>query len=159
MAIPVTVSFTITDGKGEQSTLGIHLPSGTTVADAQTFVSGMDNLLAAIIDGGIAQASVTVPLSTEFLLSAAGVNSDVQEKALFVWKAINSASKASLSVPTILESVFVAGSKLIDVTNVDVAAFLAAMLNGITGISPVNIADVDLSQLITAREAWGKYRP
>lgn len=160
MAIPVSLTITIKDGKNENSVVEIFLPSATTLTDAQAFWAGFDNLFDALIDGGVVSASVSFPLALPIGINIADPLSDVQEGALFVWETAQaSLTKKSLTIPTIKEALFVAGTKLINTAHADVAAFLTAMLSGIGGVEPVAINDLDLGALRTAREAWGKYRP
>ena len=156
MAVPIELTVTIRDGKGENSSFGIYLPSGFSVANAQTFWDSVDQDLYSLIDGEVISVSVSFPLTLDALLAASNIaltTSDVQEKAYFAFKSALGYVK-SLNIPTIRESAFQAGSKLIDLADASVAAFVTAMLG-----SPVTAHDEDITAISVAREAWGKYRP
>lgn len=157
MTIPLGLTISIEDGKGETGSFVVFLPSTATLAEVETFWAGFDNLISAIVTGGNIRATLNIPLDP--LAIAASATSDVQEKAYAAFADAENFLK-SIAIPTIDEAVFLAGSKLVDLANVDVAAFVAAMLNGIAGgIQPVTSHDVSLFAIKAMREAWGKYRP
>jgi hypothetical protein len=155
MAIPVALTISIEDGKGETGSFSLYLPSGTTLAGVETYWAGIDSLIATIVRGGNIKASVTFPLTP--LVSGPLGSSDVQEAAYAAFRSAEGFIK-SIRIPTIFEDLFLAGSKLVDIANVDVAAFITAITTGIGGISPVTSHDEDLLSLDVFREAWGKYR-
>lgn len=156
MAVPVTLTISIEDGKGEVGSFSIYLPSASTLADATTYWNGFNSLLAAITRGGNVKASVSFSLTPG--VSAPLASSDVQEAAYAAFRSADKFIK-SIRVPTIFEDVFLAGSKLVDLANVDVAAFVAAIVTGVGGIAPVTSHDEQITAIDVFREAWGKYRP
>jgi len=156
MAIPVALTVSIEDGKGEVGTFSVYLPSGTTLAQVETYWAGFDSLVAAIVRGGNIKASVTFPLIP--LVSSPLASSDVQEAAYAAFRSADNFVK-SIRIPTIFEDLFLAGSKLVDIANVDVAAFITAITTGLSGIAPTTSHGEDLLSLDVFREAWGKYRP
>src|SRR3972149_1428064 len=91
-----------------------------------------------------------------------GTTADVQEKARFVFRTVGGFFK-SISLPTFVESLFSAGSKDVDLTDTDVAAFVTAMIAGITvasteTVEPSDVREADITELEAASEAWGNAR-
>lgn len=161
MAIPVELTVTVRDGKGESSTFGIFLPSGTSVAGAQAFWDALDQDLYAMIAGEVVSVNVSFPLTLDAALIASNIasaTSDVQEKAYFAFTSAEGYLK-SLTVPAVVETIFQAGSKLVDLLDTGVAALVTAMVSGAGGVSPVTGHDEDINTFVQGREAWGKYRP
>lgn len=156
MALPVELAITVGDAKGEKSTFGIYLPDVTTVEGAQTFWESIDNDVYAMIDGEVLSVSVSFPIDLDPLLAAlniADAASDVQEKGYFAFKTAEGFVK-SFAIPTFLDTMFDVGSKLINLSQTNVATFITSILA--SGVSSHN---EDLTALEMAREAWGKYRP
>lgn len=161
MAVPVELTVSVRDGKGESSTFGIFLPSGTSLAGAQAFWDALDEDLYGIIAGEVVSVNVSFPLTLDILLAASNIasaTSDIQEKAYFGFTSVEGFLK-SFTIPAVVETIFQAGSKLVDLLNVDVAALVTGMLSGAGGVSPVTAHDEDITTIVQAREAWGKYRP
>jgi hypothetical protein len=156
MAVPVALTISIEDGKGDVGSFSIYLPSASTLAQVQTYWAGIDSLIAAIVRGGNITASVSFPLTP--LVSGPLASSDVQEAAYAAFRSAEGFIK-SIRIPTIFEDVFLAGSKLVDLANVDIAAFVTAITTGLSGVAPVTSHDEDLLSLDIFREAWGKFRP
>jgi len=161
MAIPITVSYGVVDGKGEKATIPFYIPSSTAVGDVTQFANALKTLLFEIIDGEIYEINFTIPVAVGVSSSnVADPDSDIQERGLFTFSSVDNFLR-QISIPSIEEVVFVAGSKLIDLANVDVAAFVTAILTGVGTPSVANVTshDEDIVALDSAREAWGKYRP
>jgi len=156
--------WTIVDGKGEESTMTIDLAPATTPTNAQAFAQAMNTVIGDLINGGIIAYGVriNVPVTGDF----ANPFADIQEKALFTFRSAGGFIK-QVTIPTILEDLFITGTKLIDLTDVDVVQFVDGMVDGLdvssfggTGvIQPTTSHGEDLVEIESAREAWGKYRP
>lgn len=160
----INVSFSISDAKGDISTVTVQVPESTSYEDAVLFGQQMAGLIEPLVNGTLRSVTVTIPVAfTPWSLADAA--SDIQEKAAFGFRTVNNFIKR-LSIPTILESIFNLGSKDVDTTDPDVAAFVTAMESGIdltgaggTGtVAPVDTRDEDLVALDYAREAWGRSR-
>lgn len=164
--MPVTsIYFTIEDKKGDASTVSIPIGAAVSPVNAVAAVKSFAPLVGALINGRLKTAGVSMEVSVTGFPATADVNSDVQEKGLFSFRGVNGFIK-NLSLPAIKESIFSLGSKDIDQANSDVAAFLTAMTDGVDltangGDTTLGASDVrgdDLTEVVEAREAWGKYR-
>lgn len=163
--MPINVAYYIEDGKSDESPLTINLPSGTSAADAVAFAQTMWPLVDALINGGNVVAKVIFEVPGITSSNPIG-SSDVQEIAKFVFNTANTIAKKAMGIPTFIESKILPGTKLVDTTDVDVAAFVTAMVDGLdtTGnggsgvIQPCNLYDFDLTSLRSAVETWGKER-
>jgi len=164
--MPVQVYFVMEDAKGDQSTVVVDLPGATTPTNANAFRAAMQALIGDLTNGRMVNAGVRYDISDPLLGVGAALDSDVQEKAFFAFRSVGGFLK-TLTVPTILESLFVPGTKLLDQSDADVGAFITAMTDGIdvsgfggTGtVQPSTSHGEDLTDVEEAREAWGKYRP
>lgn len=168
MAKPIDVNYTIRDAKGELSTVTVHIPSTTTAVNAVAFARTLAPLVGTMVDGSLVRVTVAFNIAPSGLGFPAlpGAVSDVQEKAYFAYRGVNGFLK-SLTIPTIKETLFAAGSKLLDLANPAVSAFNSAMTGGLdvsgeggTGtITPTDYRGDDLVDIEEAREDWGAYRP
>lgn len=159
-----SVQLTISDAKGEQSVVSIPLPTATSITDASLFAEQVIPLIEPLVNGALRDARLSVPIPYTPWIATASI-SDVQEKARFAFRTVNDFLKL-ISIPSVVESIFSPGTKNVDTTDTDVAAFVTAMVDGIdlTGvggsgvIQPCDVRGEDLTELATAVEAWGRSR-
>jgi hypothetical protein len=159
--MPIQTYYTLQDAKGDKSTVIVPIPDGTDFDDIIEFVQEMADLLDPLTNGTLVDAGFTMSVAFTPWAVASAI-ADVQEKARFVFRTVGGFVK-SLSLPTILEDIFLAGSKDVDTSDPDVAAFVTAMVDGLTltstnTIEPVDSRDEDLTDLNSAVEAWGRSR-
>lgn len=158
------VQLTFSDAKGEQSVVAIPLPTGTSITDARLFAQQLIPLVEPLVNGALRDARLSVPVPFTPFAATASI-SDVQEKARFALRTANGFLK-SISLPSVVESIFSPGTKNVDTTDTDVAAFVAALVDGIdlTGVGgsgtvqPCDVRGEDLTELESAVEAWGRSR-
>lgn len=158
--MPISVFYRVQDAKGDTSTITIPIPDGTLITNVAGYVTAMSSILEDLINGTLVEAgfAVTVPV-TPWALAAP--ISDVQERARFVFRGINGFLK-SISLPSVIESIFSPGSREVNRADPAVAAFVTAIVDGITvsgaDIEAVDIRGDDLTNLVQATEAWGRMR-
>lgn len=164
-----SVYYVVSDAKGDTSTVTVPIPDTTDVADAALFVEALGPLIGALTDGALESAGINVEVDASGIggWAAASTLSDVQEKARFAFRTAGGFLK-SLSLPTFIESKLVnsGAGKEVDLTDGDVSAFVTAMEDGlsVTGLGgtgsvfPSDYRGDDITTLVEAREAWGKYR-
>lgn len=161
--MPFFMWFVIRDAKGDKSTVEIPIPDSVALTNLAPAVVAMTDLIADLMTGAIERAGVTldVDISSLALPGIAGLVSDVQEKAAFAFRTVDGFIKR-LTLPTVDESIlFLPGSREVDVTDTNVAAFVTAMTDGFTAgalIQPCDSRESDLDSLEDAREAWGRSR-
>lgn len=162
MALAVSVRFSFVDAKGKTSFTKVNVPTGFTIANYIEFGQDFAQLLTNISEGQITGASATFALS----LSGLGLKTvvsgvaDAGQKAFFIFRSAVTGFTKRLFVPTLSELKVTAGSDDIDQADVDVAAFITAMEDGIvvTGgtISPVDSRAQDLVAVSSAKENFLK---
>ena len=157
----INVYYRIADAKNDTSTVMIPLPSTVAITDLNDYVTDLAAIIQPLVNGTLLEAGFAVGVSVVPWPIAAGI-SDVQEKARYVFRTAGGWLK-SLSIPTVLESIFSPGSREVDTSDPDVAAFVTAMVDGITVASTNNIEasdrrEDDLTNLVQATEAWGRAR-
>ena len=156
----ISVLFRIMDAKGETSTFTIPVASTVTLANLPAYVQAVADLLEPLSNGTLVEAGFTVPVPITPLALAAPI-SDVQEKARFVFLTVGGFLK-SLSIPSVVESIFSPGSRDVNTADPAVAALVTALTDGLTinteNIEAVDVRDEDLVNLIQATEAWGRSR-
>lgn len=159
------VYYTIQDAKADKSTVEIPFPDSTDVADLIDQVGPIAVLINALVTGGLVAAGVKIEMD----LSATGpagfggwgpvasLASDVQEKATFALRTVLGNLK-SLSLPTIDEAIMDVNSRLVDLGDAAVQAFVTFLEDGIGGVEPSDYRGEDLFVLESASENWGKRR-
>lgn len=164
-----TFNVSIQDGilpKPHTSTVSINFQGGETLAwNADNLQDVSDWLLPIIddmIDGKIVSASWNyVPALVGGLKADADVNSDVEEGALFMFQSLYP-YKTRVRIPTFKESQMLESSKQVDVANTEVAAFIAAMVDGFDIVTldfnPADARGEDVTALISAVDAFQKDR-
>jgi len=163
--MPAFIYFTIRDGKDDKSVIEIPFPDATLVTDLPLLVSAFGQLIDPMLNGGLAGAGFRVDVDVPSFSPLAGTLADVQEKAVFAFRTANNFLKR-LGLPTFNETLFVPGTKEVDATDTDVAAFITAMEDGVNiagaggsgVVQPCDTRGEDIDTLSSAREAWGKAR-
>jgi hypothetical protein len=160
------VSATIQDNIGVKAPALSYwiTPSGLTLDAALTFYARtLADSIDAITDGQIVRFAV------EFLpnpnadwgatiKTAPVVPSRVEQTGLFNFSQMSSKYKAPIDVPAIAEAVLLANGH-IDLTNTDIAAFIALMTTAGPGSEqPVSKYQYDLLALLDASETFRKRR-
>ncbi|MCI0665021.1 MAG: hypothetical protein L0220_28495 [Acidobacteria bacterium] len=161
MAITIADAIiTIKDAKGEFSSMRVHLPPATLVADADNFVTNfLGGQIDLIIGGQIVRAAIVYDLTINPAWNAVpAAGSDVEEGGLFIFETATGFTYKT-RIPTFLESLVDSDSRTIPITG-DVASFVSTMLsgNGTPNVSPTDNRGVDLEALISAKELFQKSR-
>lgn len=155
MARPVRTYYTFVDNKGDSSRVVVYLPATTSFEDVVQFVNDMCDVLAPLTGAALREAGFNGIVRTGDLPAEPG--SDVQEKAEFAFET-SEYFTSRLTIPAILEELFVPGTEDLDRSDADVSAFSGAMLSGLTvnghQVYPCDSRGDDLVSLETAREAW-----
>lgn len=160
MALAVGIEIGFTDDKGKASSTVVRVPTGFSLAQYAEFGTAICQLLANISDCVITGASVNfgVDLSGLGLKVSAQPLADVAEKAQLIWNTAASGFKKIFRIPTFREALVNAGSDTINTADVDLAAYVSAIENGIsvTGgtVAPSDARGNDIVSLGEAREQF-----
>lgn len=164
MGRPIVSLFTeIQDAKGAISITKMNFPTSTDIAILKTFARSTATMIDALIKGKILGVSIGIGVDSlpGGLKASALADSDVEERARFIWQAA-SGNTSLFHLPTFDEAKFVSGTQVVDTADTDVAAFVARIeagqTVGIINVSPSDDAESDLTTLNAAYEAFGKDR-
>src|ERR1051325_6395979 len=143
----ISIIYTVQDAKNSKSRIHIHFPIsavnnlGIGVLDdfARTTATLIDNLLLGRVIA--AKTTLNYDLSAESIKAAPLPNSDVQEGAIFKFLS-NAPALARTRLATFDESFYFPGTKLVDMTNSDVDAFVQRIIQGRT-IGLINVSPSD----------------
>lgn len=148
------IGVSIIDDDGDVSTCVIKVPQGTlTLAEMVEFGQEIATLVDAISDGKITEISLILNLQLPGGLKANPVAfSEVQKGGLFAFSANGTPYRHSVRVPALTPSLFAGNA--INTADADVAAFIAAMEDGLdatgTQVQPSNKYEMDIVSLLTA---------
>jgi hypothetical protein len=167
MPASIGIVYTVEDRKGAASNTIINVPSGTTMPDAILFAQQMALLIDPMVTGRITRAgiSLTVDLSSLGLGAVASDTSDVEEGARFQFTTAGN-FRTSNRIPTFDETKVTVGGTDVDQVDADVAAFIAAMEDGINlvgvggsgTVGPTDSRDDDITATSLAKEAFQSSR-
>lgn len=159
MALAVTARFDFIDDKGKTSFTKVRVPVTFSLSQYGEFGVAFAQLLVDVSLCRCTGASLTfaIDLSGLGLRTVAGITADIAEKAAFLFNTAVTGLRAKLRIPTLRETLVPPGSDAIDTADVDVAAFIAAMENGIVvsgpaTVEPTDDRENDITALTTARE-------
>lgn len=155
MAVPFQVVYTTEDASGDKATTAIDVPITFSLAQYGEFGVAMALLIDAFIGGVVTSAALTINIDLSALTSNATLSTaDVEEVGAFLFTTAEG-RPVDVNVPCIIETLEAAGSDNLDQADVDVAAFIAAMEDGIatTGgtIAPTDRGEDDLVTTTYAR--------
>lgn len=151
------------------SIISVEIPLATTPANAIAFARGLADVVAPLMVGGIIGAGVTLEadLSSLSLDEVGTALADIQERAVFAFRTAAGKLKR-IGIPTFNENLFTGAGAYssVDLTDVDVQAFVTAMEDGITltgyggtgVVAPVDTNDSDLAILETANQDFSSRR-
>jgi len=154
----VSVLFTIRDEKGARSLVEIYLPSATTIALAQDFVTAVAPLLEALITGAIERVGICVSGTLPGGLRASPLaNSDVEEGARFIFTSAGGYT-TSVRIPTFDDTLILEGTNIVDSDAGAVTSFVAGMTAGLATVQPTDYRSADITALKSAREDFQRSR-
>ena len=159
MAIPYGISLQLRDNPGKRAKTEFFVPTTFTIAQYTEAAQDLADTVDAISGAVIEKSVLNIPVDMSALINnTVGSLSDVGDLGQF---AFNTAENrpVRVNVPGLIETLVPSGSDDIDQANVDVAAYLTAMLTGIlvTGavtVQPCNIGEGDLTSTKFARERF-----
>lgn len=159
MSLAIAVNFTITDSKGKSAITKVHVPTGFSIAQYIEFGTAMGQIIADLSDGILTSISISVPLSLSgaTIRAAAAIAADVAKKALMIAGSAISGLFARFNLPTYDESHTVNNTDEIDMSDADVAAYVAILEGGAGGALPCDLRGNDLTDVLSAREIFQKF--
>lgn len=130
---PISINYTFQDDDTATSTERVHVPAGTTLANAKTFAASYAALIQPVTDCAMRKYTISQEVYDDtYPLAAAG--SDVEDKGVITFRTVGNGS-ATMTWPGILESLLVNSisrkGTYIDLANVAVAALVSALLTGL----------------------------
>ncbi len=158
MALTHQGFITVQDDAGRESTLIVHMPVAVLAQDAVDFIGLLIDEIDPIIVGGIVRAGVTLACDIAGH-GTIGALADVQEKGEFTFNTLN-LFLAAVGLPSFDESLIVASSDTIDLTDGDVVDFVDAMIDGIEVPSTNTVVPCDSrgETLVSVKSALERFR-
>lgn len=162
------VSYTIMDAKGKKSTVQINFPeaaAGSGFIDVlHSFTDTTCVLIDALIKGQVVDCGIGVKVDISgitLIKDSPDADSDVEEGGRFQFlSAVNSLTK--LRLPTFDEAHLLPGTQQVDLTDVNVDAFVDRMIEGRTvvavNVSPSDDRGEDIESIASARESFQSSR-
>lgn len=153
----ISISFSFVDDDLANAHTSVKLPAGTDYADAIAFAEEYLYLLDAVSDCAIQSYTVN-QLVYDNAFPAGADGSDVEDKGVLTIRTVGGGT-STLSWPGVLESVLVSTitpkGTYINLANTAVAALIAALVNGLDGVSPSNRRGDDF---LSVKEAYKQQR-
>lgn len=160
MADTWQITFSIGDARFKLSSVSIDIPDTTTLAQVQEFTLAMAAIIDNMTQGNIGNWNLLAPRELDFtgLKNQAGSTADNEEKGVFTFLTENGYN-SRIAIPSFSDSDVVTGSDTIDQTDVDIAAFIAAMTAGIelTDTSVVQPCDYRGDDIITLVGSYERF--
>lgn len=159
MPLPIKIQYSVLDDKGLIARTLVHVPSGTSLANAGVFAGDLAGAIDALIHGQIVSVDICIPFdfSGLGLKTAPDANSDVEEGALFGFvDALGLTYRQRL--PTFSEAFILANSRNVDLANAAVQAYTDGIITGFSTVAPTTQSGSDLTALRDAKEQFVKNR-
>jgi len=159
MAIPYGIKVQIRDASGDIATTEFYVTNTHTLVQYNLAAEPLVETLDGVIGGVIEDAVLNIPVSMAALTNnTIGGASDVGDLGQFAFRTAEN-RPVKVNVPGIIETLVASGSDDIDQAQTDVAAFIAAMEDGIlvTGailVAPSNVGEGDITTVSYARERF-----
>jgi hypothetical protein len=155
--MPNEITFGIRDNDNDYAEFSAYVPTGLTFAQYEEFAQLKAELVNPLILGAwddIAKLKIAVDISA-LTGNIAGASSDVEQISAF--EAIDAGgNRTKINIPGTVETQIAVGSDALDITDTDVAAFIAALEDGIdiggsVIIQPSTYNEADLVDTLFAR--------
>lgn len=161
MAYAVSFIFSMRDAKNKTTRVPIRVPNGFSIAQYVEFGQAAAQIIAALSTCQITsvQASLRLDLAGSTIRATAQAISDIFERAIITVNSSIAGLYARFFVPTLDDTKVLTGTDQIDLTDVDVAAYVALIedgldLGGSVFIQPVDLRGNDLADVNSAREVF-----
>jgi hypothetical protein len=164
MALAVTMHYDFRDEKGKTSFTEIKVPTGFSIAQLTEFAAASAQVL--INASHVACTGVSINIAIDIsasLTNVVTVGANVAKKAFFQFQSAIGGLIAKFKIPTLDESNVVAGTDQLDIVAAPVAAYIAAIEDGLdigagVFIQPTDKRGNDLTTLDFARELHQRRR-
>lgn len=160
MPVSPVIIFTFTDDSGETATTAVKVFSGNVLADIIEAGQQFAELFARIVGAKDIKATLGIQLDVSSAIALLNplATADVEEKGYFGLRSVEGTT-SGINLPTLNESLVLAGSDNIDQTDPDVANVILALEQGIGVTSGAIVRttdsrDAELDNLIIAEERF-----
>jgi hypothetical protein len=159
MALAISVNFTVRDAKGKSATTKVHVPTGFSIPQYVEFATAFGQLICDLCDGELTDVSISIPLSLSgaTIRAAANATADVAKKMLMIARGAIAGLFARFTLPTYDEAHTLTATDAVDMADADVVAMVAILETGVGGITPVDLRDNDLTDVLSARETFLRF--
>jgi len=156
----VSVTFTIVDGKDQESTVTLYTTDGFTLAQLIGAATIVAPLVKGLINGGIKGCSLVIDVDLTGIvgIGTADPDSDTEEGALFIFGTDGGHDKRN-RIPTFDEANLISATREVNLSDIQVAAFTNAMIAGVvTGGATVTFVDSREEDLDSVDDAYESFQ-
>lgn len=158
MPVPNEVNLAIRDRAGKSASASFFVGVGFSVAQYTEMAEILANAVDAIIGGVIEGCTLRLPADVSALINnTVGATSDVGDVGQFQFRSTEN-RPVRINVPGLLETLVADNSDALDQADPDVAAFIAAMEDGLVTIGgtmqPCNKGEDDITTTEFSRERF-----
>lgn len=146
-----TLNFTVRDSDPDRASFRINLPGATSQANVVAFAQSFAALVDQAIEGVIENIQATLSIALPAGLRGSTTNSDVEHGARLTFET-SGGFATSFRLPTIADSQLV-GHEVLQSTT-EMAAIIAAMVSGLSGVSPCDARGEDITGIVSAVESF-----
>jgi hypothetical protein len=126
-----TVTFSVLDGKGKSGSFSLNFPTARTIAQIESWVSGVATPLNGILAGAVTAISIARSMAIPLALASTPQDtSDVEEKMLTIARSV-AGFTTKFAVPAIDEDIVAIGTSAIDQADANVILLNLALETGI----------------------------
>lgn len=153
MALAPKIRFTVADNDGDKGNTEVHVQSGDTIAQYQTFAASYAAAMDDIALGAIQPiATMSIPVDISALTgNTLDATSDVEQIAAFQFLDANG-EPAEVNVPGLILADVVAGSDSLNLADTQIAAFVTLMEDGDGTVAPCSVSESDIVSTIYGRQ-------
>lgn len=153
MPLAPKIRFTIADNDGDKGNTEIHVQSGDTIAQYQSFAEDYAAAMDDILLGAIQPiATMSIPVDISGLTgNTLDPNSDVEQIAAFQFIDTNG-EPVDVNIPGLLLADVVGGSDSLNLADTEIAAFIALIETGDGTVAPCSVSEADIVDTLYARQ-------
>lgn len=147
------------DDEGHTSSVTLNFPDSVTVANFAGAALAFQTVISPLTDAAFVKATISKVVAVAAATPVSGA--DIEIGARFIWGVTGTVKRLVQKIPAFVREKLVENSKVVDITDTDVADFIAAMEDGLTSVTlfqPSNTDGDDVAALVTAKETYSKAR-
>lgn len=153
MPLAPKIRFTVKDNDGDPGNTELHVQSGDTIAQYQTFAVAYAAAMDDIVLGAIQPiATMSIPVDISALTgNTLDATSDVEQIAAFQFADANG-EPVDVNIPGLIIADVLAGSDSLNLADTQIAAFITLMEDGDGTVEPCSVSEADIVATFYGRQ-------